>query len=153
MLNPDVTQIVIGVDDVADCNCLAILRDGNRITKHIAVCFPSDVFANLIQSVFVSFVIAIQGVNSYVSWSISIMIIPWQSKDVIVPLSSNISRMPKLISGRISVDGLAELFLVDFAIFISLTDFDISLSVGVTLTTRGTNYQTPCIGRESHRPS
>ena len=103
------TQIVVGAVFGADCNCLALLRDGNRITKLVTVRFPDDVLVDLIPSVVASFVIAIQGVSLYVSWLISIIITPWRAKDDIVPLGSNIYRPPKQISGRISADGLDKL--------------------------------------------
>ena len=47
MVNTDVARIVLGAVDDDDCNCLAILRNGNRITKAIAVRFPNDVLADL----------------------------------------------------------------------------------------------------------
>ena len=85
----------------------------------------------------------------HVSWPISIIIIPWRAKDDLIPLSSNTQRPPKQITDRISEDGLAELFSVDFAIFYNPIDFDISLSVDNINGTRGTNYKSPGIGRES----
>jgi hypothetical protein len=47
-VNPCVTQIVVGAVFSADCNCLALLRDGNRITKLVTLRIPDDVLADLI---------------------------------------------------------------------------------------------------------
>ena len=88
------------------------------------------------------------------SLPISIILLPWRANDDIVSLSGNIYRPPKSIVSHFSTDGLAERCPLP-AIFASAIDFDISLSVGITnVITRGsTNYQSPCIDRESHRPS
>ena len=147
-VNPDVSGIQLS-ERGPDRDRLAIVGDGNRCAKPIAVRLPDDVLADLVPSGRAEIVSAAhQGEDPHVSWPIK-CIKPRRAADYSHAVGSDMYRLAKPVFGCIFVDGLAERHPVS-AIVVSTIDFDVAL---IIVTPGSAHHKCTCAGRESHQKS
>jgi len=119
----------------ANRNRPAILRDGNRCPKHIAIHLADDILADLLPIVRAKIAVALQGEDPHVLG---------RADRESIAIGSDIHRNSEIVVSGIAVDGLAELHPVS-AIIVGMVDFDVS---HIIVKPRNSDRHDAGIGRE-----